>query len=126
MRRLAEADSARPCLPCAAARRRKSRREALTALFLEECSSQYLGLGMNAVLSDTELRRYRSPQRTAPLRAHLTGIWTPPGFLFLCHATRVAIGLYVMGRKLWFGFIAVLLLFAQYCGPCVIVSHRIS
>jgi hypothetical protein len=87
---------------------------ALTALFLEAVlAANILGFGMNAVFPDTELRRYPLAAADRRIARHLTGILDPFWFLFLALQLGLAIGLYVLGAgSIWFGFIAVLLLFA--------------
>jgi hypothetical protein len=87
---------------------------ALTALFLEAVlAANILGFGMNAVFSDTELRRYPLAAADRRIARHLTGILDPFWFLFLALQLGLAIGLYVLGAgSFWFGFLAVLLLFA--------------
>ena len=87
----------------------------LTALFLEAVlAANILGFGMNAIFSDTELRRYPLTALDRRLARHLTGIVDPFWFLFLALELGLAVGLYVLGAgSFWFGLIAVLLLFVS-------------
>jgi len=86
----------------------------LTALFLEAVlAANILGFGMSAVFAETELRRYPLTAPDRRIARHLTGILDPFWFLFLALELGLAVGLYVMGAgSFWFGFVAVLLLFA--------------
>ena len=91
----------------------KIARVTLTALFLEAVlATNILGFGMNAMFSETELRRYPLTRRDRRVARHLIGIVDPFWFLFLALELGLAVGLYVLGAgSFWFGFIAVLLLF---------------
>ncbi len=86
----------------------------LAALFLEAVlASNILGFGMSAVFAETELRRYPLTAADRRIARHLTGIVDPFWFLFFALELGLAVGLYVMGAgSFWFGFLAVLLLFA--------------
>jgi hypothetical protein len=86
----------------------------LTALFLEAVlAANILGFGMSAVFAETELRRYPLAAPDRRIARHLTGILDPFWFLFFALELGLAVGLYVLGAgSFWFGFVAVLLLFA--------------
>ncbi|MCU1235378.1 MAG: hypothetical protein JWP63_3345 [Candidatus Solibacter sp.] len=87
----------------------------LGAVFLEAIlASNILGFGMNAVFSDLELRRYPLLAGERRLTRHLIGIVDPFWFLFLALELGLAFGMYGAGAgSLWFGLIAVLLLFVS-------------
>jgi hypothetical protein len=88
-------------------------RVALFALFVQALiATTILGFGMNAIFSETELRRYplKSPERR--IARHLIGIADPFWFLFLGLELGLAVGFYVNGvGSFWLGFIATLMLF---------------
>jgi hypothetical protein len=74
-------------------------------------SSNILGFGLNAVFSDTELRRYPLAAADRVVARHLIGILDPFWFLFLAMQLGLAIGLYALGAAgFWLGVTAVLLL----------------
>jgi hypothetical protein len=85
----------------------------LSGIFFEAIlASNILGFGLNAIFSDTELRRYplsASDRRTA---RHLIGVADPFWILFLAMYIGLALGLYGAGAgSFGFGMAAVLLLF---------------
>src|ERR1035437_3987389 len=86
----------------------------LAALFLEAVlAANILGFGMGAVFAETDLRRYPLAATDRRIARHLTGILDPFWFLFLALELGLAVGLYILGAgSFWFGFVAVLLLFA--------------
>jgi hypothetical protein len=86
----------------------------LTVLFLETVlAANILGFGMSAVFAETELRRYPLTAADRRIARHLTGILDPFWFLFFALELGLMVGLYVLGAgSFWFGFVAVLLLFA--------------
>jgi hypothetical protein len=85
----------------------------LLALFLQAVlASNILGFGLNAIFSDTELRRYPLDALDRRVSRHAIGILDPFWFLFLALEFGLAAGLSVMGAgSFWRGTIAVLLLF---------------
>jgi hypothetical protein len=71
-----------------------------------------LGFGMNAIFSDSEMRRYPLLARERLLVRHLVGILDPFWYLILALELGLALGLYIYGAgSFWIGLIAVLLLF---------------
>jgi hypothetical protein len=86
----------------------------LSVLFLETVlAANILGFGMSAIFAETELRRYPLTAADRRIARHLTGILDPFWFLFFALELGLMVGLYVMGAgSFWFGFVAVLLLFA--------------
>jgi hypothetical protein len=88
-------------------------RVALFALFVQALiATTILGFGMNAIFSETELRRYPLNSTERRIARHLIGIADPFWFLFLGLELGLAVGLYVNGvGSFWLGFIATLLLF---------------
>jgi hypothetical protein len=88
-------------------------RVALGVIFLEGLiATTILGFGMNAIFSETELRRYPVNATERRLARHLIGIADPFWFLFLALELGLAVGLYVAGAgSFWLGFLAALLLF---------------
>lgn len=73
-----------------------------------------LGFGMNAVFSETELRRYPLAARERRLVKFFIGIVDPFWFLILLVDVGLVVGLYLMGNtSLGIGLIAVLLLLAS-------------
>src|ERR1035441_4046996 len=86
----------------------------LAVLFLEAVlAANILGFGMSAIFAETELRRYPLTAADRRIARHLTGILDPFWFLFFALDLGLMVGLYVMGAgSFWFGFVAVLLLFA--------------
>jgi hypothetical protein len=88
-------------------------RVVLGVLFLEGLiATTILGFGMNAIFSETELRRYPVNATERRLARHLIGIVDPFWFLFLALELGLAVGLYVAGAgSFWLGFLAALLLF---------------
>jgi hypothetical protein len=88
-------------------------RVALFVLFVQALvATTILGFGMNAIFSETELRRYplKAPERR--IARHLIGIADPFWFLFLGLELGLAVGFYVNGvGSFWLGFIATILLF---------------
>ena len=85
----------------------------LGVLFLEGLiATTILGFGLNAIFSETELRRYPVNATERRLSRHLIGIVDPFWFLFLALELGLAVGLYVAGAgSFWLGFLAALLLF---------------
>lgn len=85
----------------------------LSVLFAEGLiATTILGFGMNAIFSETELRRYPVNATERRLARHLVGIVDPFWFLFLALQVGLAVGLYVAGAgSFWLGFLAALLLF---------------
>lgn len=85
----------------------------LFALFLQAVfASNIMGFGLNAIFSDTELRRYPLAALDRRLARHLIGIVDPFWFFFLALEFGLAAGISVMGAgSFWRGTIAVLLLF---------------
>jgi len=85
----------------------------LFALFLQAViASNIMGFGLNAIFSDTELRRYPLAALDRRLARHLIGIVDPFWFFFLALEFGLAVGIAVMGAgSFWRGTIAVLLLF---------------
>jgi len=86
---------------------------ALSILFVEALiATTILGFGMNAIFSESELRRYPVNAIERRLARHLVGIVDPFWFLFLALELGLAVGLYVAGAgSFWLGFLATLLLF---------------
>jgi hypothetical protein len=86
----------------------------LSVLFLETVlAANILGFGMSAIFAETELRRYPLTAADRRIARHLTGILDPFWFLFFALELGLMVGLYVLGAgSFWFGFVAVLLLFA--------------
>jgi hypothetical protein len=86
----------------------------LAALFVEAVlAANIMGFGMSAIFSETELRRYPLAAADRRIARHLTGILDPFWFLFFALELGLMVGLYVLGAGgFWFGFVAVLLLFA--------------
>jgi hypothetical protein len=86
----------------------------ITGLFLWALvTSVMLGFGMNAVFSDTELRRYPLKARERRIARHFTGIADPYWFLFFALYLGLAFGLYACGAgSFLLGLVAVLLLYA--------------
>src|SRR5262249_13363298 len=71
-----------------------------------------LGFGMNAIFSESELRRYPLTAADRLAARHLIGIIDPFWFLFLALELGLAVGLYAAGVGFfWLGLAAVLLLF---------------
>jgi hypothetical protein len=85
----------------------------LFALFLQAVlASNIMGFGLNAIFSDTELRRYPLNARDRRLVRHLIGIVDPFWFFFLALEFGLAVGISVMGAgSFWRGTTAVVLLF---------------
>ena len=85
----------------------------LFALFLQAVfTSNIMGFGLNAIFSDTELRRYPLAAFDRRFARHLIGIVDPFWFFFLALEFGLATGISVMGAgSFWRGTIAVLLLF---------------
>jgi hypothetical protein len=85
----------------------------LGVLFLEGLiATTILGFGMNAIFSETELRRYPVNGAERRFARHLIGIVDPFWFLFLALELGLAVGLYVAGAgSFWLGLLAALLLF---------------
>jgi hypothetical protein len=85
----------------------------LFALFLQAVfASNIMGFGLNAIFSDTELRRYPLSALDRRLARHLIGIADPFWFFFLALEFGLAVGISVMGAgSFWRGTVAVLLLF---------------
>jgi hypothetical protein len=85
----------------------------LFALFLQAVlASNIMGFGLNAIFSDTELRRYPLDALDRRLVRHFIGILDPFWFFFLALEFGLAVGISVMGAgSFWRGTIAVLLLF---------------
>ncbi|HMC58607.1 MAG TPA: hypothetical protein VKJ01_05395 [Candidatus Solibacter sp.] len=88
-------------------------RAVLGVLFLEGLiATTILGFGMNAIFSETELRRYPVNATERRVARHLIGIVDPFWFLFLALEVGLAVGLYAAGAgSFWLGFLAALLLF---------------
>ena len=88
-------------------------RGVLSGVFFEGLlASNILGFGLNAIFSDTELRRYPLRETDRRVARHLIGIADPFWLLFLAMDVGLAVGLYGAGAGgFWFGLIAALLLF---------------
>jgi hypothetical protein len=88
-------------------------RVVLAVIFLQGLvASAILGFGMNAIFSETELRRYPVNATERRLARHLIGIVDPFWFLFLALEVGLAVGLYAAGAgSFWLGFLAALLVF---------------
>src|SRR5471030_849240 len=88
-------------------------RVALFALFAQALiATTILGFGMNAIFSETELRRYPLKSSERRIARHLIGIADPFWFLFLAIELGLAVGFYVNGvGSFWLGLIATLALF---------------
>jgi hypothetical protein len=79
----------------------------LQALF----ATVMLGFGVNAVFTETELRRYPLDSRERRITRHFIGLADPFWFVMLALQVGLAIGLYVVGGfNLLVGLLAVLLL----------------
>jgi hypothetical protein len=77
-------------------------------------ASVLMGFGMNAVFSDSELRRYPIRARERRIARHLIGLVDPFWFLIVALELGLAVGLYVVGPgSIWLGMIAVVLLFVS-------------
>ena len=85
----------------------------LSGLYLEALiSTVVLGFGVNAVFSDTELRRYPLLASERWLARHCIGILDPFWFLVLVLYLGLLFGMYLVGNiSFAFGLIGVLLLF---------------
>jgi len=85
----------------------------LSVLFLQGVlAANILGFGLNAIFSDTELRRYPLDALHRRLASHVIGILDPFWFLFLALEFGLAAGVSVLGAgSFWRGTIAVILLF---------------
>ncbi len=85
----------------------------LASLFLQTLlATVIMGFGMNAMFSETELRRYPLTALERRLTRHLIGIIDPFWFLSLALEIGLVLGLYGMGAgSLVPGLVAVLLLF---------------
>jgi len=88
-------------------------RVVLGVLFVEGLiATTILGFGMNAIFSETELRRYPVNAAERRIARHLIGIVDPFWFLFLAMEIGLAVGLYVAGPgSFWLGVLSALLLF---------------
>src|SRR5471032_3241860 len=80
-------------------------RVALFALFVQALiATTILGFGMNAIFSETELRRYPVNATERRVARHLIGIVDPFWFLFLALEVGLAVGLYAAGAgSFWLG-----------------------
>src|SRR5207249_3451761 len=77
-------------------------------------STNILGFGLNAIFSETELRRYPLSAADRRLSRHLAGILDPFWFPSLALELGLAAGLYVEGAAgFWIATIAVLLFFVS-------------
>ena len=88
----------------------------LSGLFVNAVfGSVLMGFGMNAVFSDTELRRFPLRQRERFVARHVLGMADPFWVLLLALEAGLVVGLYVFGTySLWYAAMAVLLLYV--CG----------
>ena len=101
---------------------------ALGVIFVQGLvASAILGFGMNAIFSETELRRYPVNATERRLARHLIGIVDPFWFLFLALEVGLAVGLYAAGAgSFWLGFLAALLLFVcNYLAARVLAQEHI-
>jgi hypothetical protein len=85
----------------------------LAGMFLQAVlASVLLGFGMNAIFSDSEMRRYPLVAFERLLVRHLVGILDPFWYLILALELGLSMGMYVFGAgSYWLGLMAVLLLF---------------
>jgi len=96
-----------------AGRAEKIAQGVLFALFIQAVlAANVLGFGMNAIFSETELRRYPLGALDRHMARYVIGILDPFWFLILALEFGLAFGLYIMGAgSFWLGTIAVFLLF---------------
>ena len=88
----------------------------LSALFVNAVfGSVLMGFGLNAVFSDTELRRFPLRARERFVARHVLGMADPFWLFILALETGLVVGLYVFGTySFWYCATAVLLLYV--CG----------
>src|SRR5471030_375809 len=103
-------------------------RVALFALFVQALiATTILGFGMNAIFSETELRRYPLKSSERRIALHAIGIADPFWFLFLALELGLAVGFYVNGvGSFWLGLIATLALFVCNYLPARVLALMVD
>jgi hypothetical protein len=87
----------------------------LSGLYVQAAmAAVILGFGVNAIFSETQLRRYPLKARERWAARHFIGIVDPFWFLILALELGLVVGLYVFSAaSFWLGLVAVVLLFVS-------------